>query len=138
VAFGAQWALVWQWSSHHYGPAVRAGVRRFHSPDAELDFYVPEDSEDVGLLVQMMVGPAGKPGEESFDVLVCTPRWLDRRVREGGPLIGCHHLVIERWDAARIRHYLTDAVESEEAPTWPELAIKISRIGKWEFEDYRP
>jgi hypothetical protein len=33
---------------------------------------------------------------------------------------------------------LTRAVESEEAPTWPELAIKIGRIGKWEFEDYRP
>ena len=86
----------------------------------------------------MMVGPVGKPGEESFDVVVCTPRWLDRRVREGSPLIGRHHLVIERWDAARVRLYLTRAVESEEAPTWPELAIKIGRIGKWEFDDYRP
>jgi Immunity protein 8 len=117
---------------------VRAVVRRFHSPDADLDRYLPDDPEDVGLLVQMMVGPAGKPGEESFDVVVCTPRWLDRRVREGGPLIGRHHLFIERWDAARVRLNLTRAVESEEAPTWPELAIKIGRIGKWEFEDYRP
>lgn len=117
---------------------MRAVVHRFHSPDADLDRYVPDDAEDVGLLVQMMAGPAGKPGEESFDVVVCTPRWLDRWVRENGPLIGRHHLVVERWDFARVRLYLAEAVESEEAPTWPELAVKIGRIGKWEFEDYRP
>jgi hypothetical protein len=117
---------------------VRAVVRRFHSPDADLDRYVPDDPEDVGLLVQLMVGPAGKPGEESFDLVVCTPRRLDRWVREDGPLIGRHHLVVERGDAARIRLFLTEAVESEEALTWPELATKIGRIGKWEFEDYRP
>lgn len=117
---------------------MRAVVHRFHSPDADLDHFVPDDPEDVGLLVQMVVGPAGKPGEESFDVVVCTPRWLDRWVLEEGPLIGRHHLIIGRWDAARIRLYLTEAVQSEEAPTWPELATKISRIGKWEFEDYRP
>ena len=116
---------------------MRAVVHRFHSPDADLDRYVLDDPEDVGLLVQMMVAPAGKAGEESFDVVVCTPRWLDRRAREEGPLIGRHHLVIERWDAARIQLYLTEAVESEEAPTWPELAAKIGRFGKWEFEDYR-
>jgi len=75
---------------------------------------------------------------ERFDVVVCTPRWLDRWIREDGPLIGRHHLIVERWDAARIRLYLTEAVESEEAPTWPELGVKIGRIGKWEFEDYRP
>jgi len=89
------------------------------------------------LLVQMMVGPAGQAGEESFEVLVCTPRWLDRRVREDGPLIGRHHLVIERWDAARIQLCLTAAVESEEAPTWPDLATRVGWIGKWEFEDDR-
>jgi hypothetical protein len=117
---------------------VRAVVRGFHSPDGDLDRYVPGDPEDVGLLVQVMAGPAGKPGEESFDVVVCTPRWLERRVREEGPLIGRRYLVIERWDATRIRLYLAEAVESKEAPTWPELATKIGRIGKWEFEDYRP
>lgn len=117
---------------------MRAVVRRFHSPDADLESYVPDDPEDVGLLVQLMVGPAGQPGEESFDVVVCTPRGLARWVREDGPLIGRHHLIIERWDAARIRLFLTGIVESEEAPTWRELAAKIGRIGRWEFEDYRP
>jgi hypothetical protein len=88
----AAWGVGWVWSCRHRGFAMRAVVRRFHSPDADLDRYVPDDREDVGLLVQMLVGPAEKPGEESFDVVVCTPRWLDRWVREDGPLIGRHHL----------------------------------------------
>ena len=117
---------------------MRATVRQFHSPDAELDTYLPNDPEDVGVLVQITAGPEGTPGADSFDIVVCTPRWLDRWIREYGPVIGRHHLIIERWDTAGVLRYLTRAVEAEEAPTWPELAARIGRLGKWEFEDYRP
>lgn len=115
---------------------MNAVVRRLHSPDVDLTTYVPDDPEDVGVLVQIMAGSKGKPGEELFDVVVCTPRWLDRRIREDGPLVGRHYLIVERWDLARVRLYLTDAVGSEEGATWRELALRIGRIGMWEFEDY--
>jgi len=85
-----------------------------------------------------MAGPEGGFGEESFDVLVCTPSWLDLRVHENGPLLGRHYLVVKSWDAVSVKGYLTEAVEAEEAGTWQELASKLGRIGKWEFEDYRP
>lgn len=117
---------------------MRAVVRELRSPDVEFDEHVPDDPEDVGVLVQIMAGPVSGPGEESFDVMVCTPRWLERRVRETGPVIGRHHLVVESWDAGGIRRYLTGAVESVEGDTWTELAEKIGRVGMWEFEDYRP
>jgi hypothetical protein len=116
---------------------MRCTIRRFHSPDVDLHTYAPTKAADVGILVQIMVGPAEGPGEESFDVVVCTPRWLERRVREEGPLLGRHHVVMEEYDAARMRIFLTEEIESLEAPTWPELASKIGRIGKWEFEDYQ-
>lgn len=83
-----------------------------------------------------MVGPAEGSSEESFDVIVCTPRWLERCVRQEGPLLGCHHLIMEKYDVARMRIFLTNEIESIKAPTWHELASKIGRIGKWEFEDY--
>jgi hypothetical protein len=70
--------------------------------------------------------------------LVCTPRWLDGRVREHGPLVGHHHLVVEKYDWARVKLYLTDDEESQEADTWPDLAVKVGGVGKWEFEDYQP
>lgn len=113
-------------------------MKRFHSPDAELQTYEPEDASDFGVLVQVMAGPADGPGEESFDVVVCTPRWLQRLTDEQGPVICRHHLVVESWDWPRIRLFLTQEVETHEAPSWRDLAAKIGRLGKWEFEDYQP
>jgi hypothetical protein len=125
-------------ATSHLGPSVRAAAKRFHSPDADLDTLVPADPTDVGVLVQMMAGPADGPGEESFDVVVCTPLWLPSFTKEQGRVIGRHHLIVESWDWPRVRTFLTHEVEAHEAPTWRDLAAKISRIGKWEFEDYQP
>jgi len=38
-----------------------------------------------------MVAPADRPGEEPFDVDVCTPRWLEARAAEHGPIVGRHY-----------------------------------------------
>lgn len=116
---------------------MRATVRRFHSPDVDLPSFRPVDPQGVGVLVQMMVGPRDQEGEESFDVVVCTPRWLGEWVRQHGPALGRHHLVIERWDWSLTEMLLVQLVENEEEDDWPRLASKIGRIGKWEFEDYK-
>jgi hypothetical protein len=117
---------------------MKATVRSMHSPDVDLENFLPEDPEDVGALIQLLVGPADGPGEESFDVMVCTPNWLKSWTRSHGPTMGRHHLIVERYDFQEIRHYLTSAIEAEHGDTWQELALRISRIGKWEFEDYQP
>lgn len=66
---------------------MRAAIKAFHSPDVDpdpdLDHFTPADDADVGILVQLLVGPAGEQGEESFDVVVCTPRWLEREPTGG-------------------------------------------------------
>ena len=49
---------------------VHAEIRRLHSPDvADLTTYVPQDPHDFGFLLQIMAGPVGREGEESFDVM---------------------------------------------------------------------
>jgi len=84
-----------------------------------------------------MAGPQSGPGEESFDVVVCTPEWLKVVTTDRGPRLGRHMLVVAHWDYQLIRDYLFAAVEAEEAPTWPLLVERLGRIGLWEFEDYR-
>ena len=115
---------------------MKAVIRSQHSLDVDLAGYESADPADDGLWVRMIIGPSDGPGEESFDVLVCTPAWLARVVHEHGPQIGRHHLVVERWVADDVKDFLRSQVERLDEPTWHELALKIGRIGIWEFEDY--
>jgi hypothetical protein len=117
---------------------MRATVRYLHSPDVDLDHFVPDDPEDVGVLIQVLAGPVDGPGEESFDIMVCTPNWLKSWVRSHGPTIGRHYLIVERFEFLRIREYIISVIEAAEGATWQELGLRIGRIGKWEFEDYQP
>ncbi|TDC46056.1 hypothetical protein E1212_27710 [Jiangella ureilytica] len=93
---------------------MRAALRFASSADIDVVTYVPADPADDGVRVRLIVGPQGGAGEESFDVLVCTPLRLGRVVREQGPQLG------------RII-----------APTWDELAERVTGIGYREFEDHR-
>ena len=115
---------------------MKATVRDFHSPDADVETYVPADKSDDALFIQMFVGPSDGDGEESFDLIVCTPKWLRREVRAHGPIIGRHYLVVDVLEIGPVLAFLRAQVDALAAPTWRELALKLGRIGKWEFEDY--
>lgn len=88
------------------------------------------------MLVQLMVGPADGPGEESFDVTLCTASWLAERAASEGIVDTRHHVVIDDYDYDRIEQYFSRRVAACEGPTWGEVAAKVGRIGRWEFEDY--
>lgn len=120
------------------GPAMRAAVRSVYSADVDIEAYVPKDPENDGVWIRIIVGPADGPGEESFDVLVCTPLWLRDVVAKEGPQIGRHHLIVDPFDLAVAKDFLRLQVESIEAADWPKLGGKLARLGYWEFEDYQP
>jgi hypothetical protein len=117
---------------------MRAAVRSVHSVDVDVDTYTPDDPENDGVWLRLIVGPADGPGEESFDVLVCTPLWLRAVVAKEGPQIGRHHLIVDPFDLTEAREYLRRQVESLEGADWPTLGGMLARIGYWEFEDYQP
>lgn len=114
-------------------------IKSFEGHDGEEPgSYVSPDPFDDSFWLRMLVGPQGGPGEESFDVLVCTPGWLARAVAEEGPQVGRHRLVVEKLDLPAAETFLRRQIERLEAATWDELAAKVARLGYWEFEDYRP
>lgn len=118
---------------------MRAEIKELHSPDAyDLATFVPDDPARICVLVQIIAGPEGEPGEESFDVVVCSPGWLSDQVRAHGPTSGRHHLVVETFDWPVLRKYFVNLVHSCEGEDWSEVAAKLSRHGAWEFEDYQP
>ena len=117
---------------------MRAKLKRLHSPDvSDLESFRPSDAEDFCVLIQAMFGPENSEGEESFDFLLCTPQWLVRKMKEEAVLPGRHYLFIKQYDINAVKKYLVGYVGQCEGDTWNEIAQKLARIGKWEFEDYR-
>jgi hypothetical protein len=101
---------------------------------------LPGDPAEFALLARMIVGPADSPGEESFDVTVCSPEWLAEASRKvGGIYDARHHLVVnvEDFDVRALHEWLSARVRNVQADTWPEIGERLSRLGYWEFEDYR-
>lgn len=118
---------------------MRAQLKRVHSPDVQdIELYVPPEPGMFGLLVQLMIGPEGHDGEESFEVVLCTPRWLAERVKEARVLSLRHHLLVDSWDWDSILHYVERFLDSVEAQSWPQVAAIIGRLGRWDLLPHWP
>ena len=116
---------------------MRPTLKAVHSPDIDqVETFVPPDAERFAFLLQLMIGPEGREGEESFDVVVCTAGWLAERASTSGPLSPRHHLVVDRYDWVQIRRFVEAYLEAIEGDSWRSVAERVGRLGRWEFEDY--
>jgi len=89
--------------------------------------------------VQLLIGPADGPGEESFQVTVCTPEWLAAKCREtDGIYDPRHHLImnLDLFDKGKFRQWFESRVAKVEAPDWAGVREHLSRFGYWELENY--
>jgi hypothetical protein len=117
---------------------IRAEVRSLHSPDVhDLSTFVPDDPDRFGFLLQIIAGPTGEPGEESFDVMVCTPGWLAEHLGSQDVMIGRHYLFVGQYDFARQSRFIAGYAAICAGETWAQVARQLGRLGRWEFEDYR-
>ena len=118
---------------------IRPVLRQLHSPDVpDLAALRPRDPQSFSILIQAMFGPSDGAGQESFDFILCTPAWLATEAQRVGVVDGRHHLIVETYDLARLRDFLERYADRCSGDTWQECAGKLSRLGRWEFEDYKP
>ncbi|MFL5762443.1 MAG: immunity 8 family protein [Bacteroidia bacterium] len=118
---------------------MKAEIKYIFSPDVEdLENFHPSIEDEFCLLLQLVVGPFKEKGEESFDIVLCTPKWLLSNKKENDIIYGRHYLIVFKYDYQSIYSSLHKYVDSVTGDTWDAVAEKIGRIGKWEFEDYRP
>ena len=70
---------------------MQAVLKGLHSPDiADVEHCLPYEEDNFGFLLQAMVGPMDGEGEESFDIIVCTPKWLMDKYGGSEVLLGLH------------------------------------------------
>ena len=116
---------------------MKAELKRLHSPDIhDLENYKPENPKKFGFLLQAMVGPEGQSGEESFDIEVCTPNWLEATYKANQVVIGLHHLIVQDYNYQMIIREIKAFLQDCSGDNWNDIAKKVSRLGKWEFENY--
>ena len=118
---------------------MRAVIRRLHSPDIDdLEGYQPSEPDRFSFLLQILAGPENGHGEESFDLLVCTPRWILEKHSPDDIVLGRHMMIVFKYDYQNLRDFLCRKVEEVSGETWNDVAQGLSRLGRWEFEDYIP
>jgi len=112
-------------------------LRGLHSPDVEdLSAFRPSEGVAFSILVQAVFGPAGAEGEESFDIVVCSPEWLAEELTRHAAITGRHLMIVKSFDLEAFRRHLVEIASRCQGATWVDVATKLSTIGRWEFEDY--
>jgi len=122
----------------HRHTLVIPELRRLHSPDLlDLEHSFPSDPENFCILVQAMIGPRGGEGEESFDFIVCTPKWLIKKIPANGYLLGRHYLIVLHYEYAVVFDAISKLCGRTHGSSWHDAAQRLARFGGWEFEDYQ-
>jgi hypothetical protein len=118
---------------------MQAVLKGLYSDDlANIETYVPDEEDNFGFVLRALVGPLNGEGEESFDIVVCTPKWLAEKYGPSEVLLGLHKLIVFKYNFSRIRGFIEKFLMRCSGNTWEEIGQKVSLLGQWEFEGYRP
>ncbi|MGN2428946.1 immunity 8 family protein [Klebsiella electrica] len=118
---------------------MKALLKELRSLEIEDDLinYWPEDPEIFGSWVRAMVGPDNEEGAECFDILICTPKWLQNKAVKNNIFLGKGMIIINVYDYDKIITFVKKQIADCHADTWSKIAQKLSRFSFWEYEDYQ-
>lgn len=103
-----------------------------------LDEFSPSLDDYFGILIDVVAGPAGGQGGDLFYFTACSPAWLAEASSHTPKGFGWERarLVIPEWDLGVIRRAVEDLCRHTTGSSWTDVAVKLSRHMRWEFEDY--
>lgn len=117
---------------------MKAEIKHLHSPDVtDLKTYEPQEKDNFGFLLQVMAGPKGEEVEESFDMMVVTPKWLMKKYGNSEVILGKHYVIVFEYNYQNLYNRLQYEIDAFEEETWKAIALKLARLGHWEFDDYK-
>jgi hypothetical protein len=119
---------------------ITAQLRSLHSadfdvPDTDLAKFDPDDREYFRVYIEAAIGPRGDDGAEVFGFDTCSPRWLLANPPQKGFAFG-RWLLLPRWNYDIVVRSISDLCDRTSGQDWNEVAVKLSRMAYWEFEDY--
>ncbi len=117
---------------------MKAEIKAIFSTDIEnLELFQPNEEDNFSFPLRLLVGLKDEDGEESFDIIVVTPKWLIANHLKSEIIFGRHYLIVFEYNYQNILKRLEKYINSLDGNSWEDFALKIARIGYWEFEDYK-
>ena len=116
---------------------MRAQLKEISSPDEDLDTYAPSNSSDFGILLELVIGQEDSVGGDIFQLMVCSPDWIQRQYRNERMVWGRHLLIVFEFDLRSIKASIERQISDCAGSDWAEVATRLNRFAAWEFEDYR-
>ena len=113
---------------------MKAQLKGWDSPDISRSYW-PKDPLNFCFLIEAMIGADDSEGEDIFNIEVCTPEWLRSHWSNESILMG--RLIVLEYDLNRIIAYISDYCGRCQGESWNEVAVKLAKLGAWEFEGYK-
>lgn len=107
------------------------------SATIDLETYSPDDPECFGLWINLRVGPSDAEGAHDYQLLVCTPEWLEKEYSWRRGIWGRDMLIVFKYDLDVIKAEIDVCIESCTGEDWQTIAQKIARFAAWEYENYQ-
>ncbi len=113
-------------------------IKSYSSPDIS-DFrnFVPEDRRSFHFLLELEIGLKGLDGGDLFAVEVCTPHWILENHQTTDVLFCKNKLIVFEYDFDNMLNKIKTFISTLNGGSWEEIAIKLSRISQWEFDEYK-
>ena len=117
---------------------MKAVIRSYDcSKSEDLSTYEEEDAAVFGFTLTFAIGLEGSEGEESFEVFVASATYLAQLESAREPAFLRHIILAPDYNVPAVIALVEKYINSLEEDSWEKLAAKISRLLRWEFEDYK-
>ncbi|MBF9143248.1 immunity 8 family protein [Hymenobacter properus] len=115
---------------------MRAEIKAYERADNEdVSSYEPDDKQVFGFTLLFSIGIKGQVGADYFEVDVASPGYLEHLMPQ--PFFLRHAILATDYNIPAVVALMTRYVDALEEDSWEALASKISRVARWEFEDYK-
>jgi hypothetical protein len=102
--------------------------------DFPIEQYAPDPTRPFSIELSVNIGPKGLPGEEIFLVDVSNALFLANEVTSRGPHVVASTILVEAFSVADVERIIRAFCATCRAETWPEVALLLMRLGRWEYE----
>lgn len=109
----------------------------FSSDVSDLKLFIPDKHDNFGFSLTLNIGVAGDEAGDLFEMYVCTPKWLSDTLTKDAVFFGYQYIIVRSYNYDLLLKSINRVVENCSGETWEEIAVKLNRYGRWEFDEYK-